>query len=67
MKTEPQPWSLRQMQELARGAVRKVDREGVRGATMCSVEEIVAMAGVLALDCGLDFPPEGWGSEEIEG
>ena len=53
MTTEPQPWSLRQMQELARGAVRKVDRDGVRGATMCSVEEIVAMAGVLALGCGL--------------
>ena len=33
---------------LARSGVTKVDNLGVRGATLCSVQEIVAMAAVLS-------------------
>jgi hypothetical protein len=49
----PQPWSLTELRVLARGAVARIDREGVRGATSVSLDEIVAMAGMLALDLSL--------------
>jgi hypothetical protein len=44
-----------QMTELAASAVAKIDENGTRGATLCSVDEIVALAGV-ALQSGL-LPP----------
>jgi hypothetical protein len=48
MARDPKPFnSARQMQELAARAVGRIDRDGVRGATRVSVEEIAAMAGVL--------------------
>lgn len=33
---------------LALSAVHKINRDGIRGATLCSVDEIVAMALMLA-------------------
>jgi hypothetical protein len=39
--------SPREMLELAARAVGRIDRDGVRGVTRVSVEEIAAMAGVL--------------------
>ncbi|MBP9184270.1 MAG: hypothetical protein KBF78_14135 [Fuscovulum sp.] len=39
--------SQRQMLEMAARAVGRIDRDGVRGATRVSVDEIAAMAGVL--------------------
>ncbi len=48
VRRDSQPFeSLRQMQELAARAVGRIDRDGVRGATSVSVQEITAMAGVL--------------------
>lgn len=40
-------WSSRETQELASRAIGKVCRDDVRGATMLSVDEIMAMTGVL--------------------
>ncbi len=48
VRQDNQPFETqRQMQELAARAVGRIDRDGVRGATRVSVEEIAAMAGVL--------------------
>lgn len=41
---------------LATGAVRKVDDQGPRGITLCSIEEIEALAGVAALSGLLPVP-----------
>lgn len=46
---EPRPFeSTRAMVELACRALGRIDRDGVRGATRVSVDEIAAMAGTLA-------------------
>lgn len=42
-------WSEREMLELAARGLGKVDHLGVRGVTLVSMEEIAAMAGVLAV------------------
>ena len=48
MAHEPTPFvSARRMLELAALGVGKIDRDGVRGATRVSVDEITAMAGAL--------------------
>ena len=54
----PAPWTEAQMIETAARALGKVDALGVRGITLCSVDEIAAMAGVLAL-LGLPAIPPG--------
>lgn len=41
-------WSEREMLELAARGLGKVDQRGVRGVTLVSMEEIAAMAAVLA-------------------
>ncbi|MCU9850374.1 hypothetical protein OEZ60_20525 [Defluviimonas sp. WL0024] len=41
-------WTEDEMLELAARGVGKVDRDGLRGATLVSMEEIAAMAGALA-------------------
>jgi hypothetical protein len=48
------PWTEAQMIEMAARAVGKIDMAGVRGVTMCSANEIAAMASVLVL---LGLPP----------
>lgn len=53
-----EPWTEARMIELAARALGKVDVQGVRGVTLCSVDEIAAMAGVLAL-LGLPAIPPG--------
>lgn len=50
------PFSEPEMLELARSAVGKVDRLGLRGATLVTMEEIVAMATSLA--CLGIVPPQ---------
>jgi hypothetical protein len=48
MVPDPQPFtSPRRMTELAARAVGRIDRDGIRGVTRVSAEEIAAMAGVL--------------------
>jgi hypothetical protein len=55
---EPQPFgSTRQMVELAARGLGRIDRDGVRGATRVSVEEIAAMAALLALTGVVPVPP----------
>lgn len=45
---EPKPFtSHRHMLELAARAVGRIDRDGIRGVTRVSAEEIAAMASVL--------------------
>lgn len=52
------PWTEARMIELAARGLGKVDAQGVRGVTLCSVDEIAAMAAVLAL-LGLPAIPPG--------
>jgi hypothetical protein len=54
----PVPWTEAQMIELAARGLGKVDALGVRGITLCSVDEIAAMAMLLAL-LGLPAIPPG--------
>lgn len=46
---DPARWSHVAMLRLAASGVAKVDRLGPRGATLCSMDEITAMAAVCAL------------------
>lgn len=46
------PWTEAEMMTLAARGLGRVDRDGLRGASLVTLEEIAAMAGVLAL-CGL--------------
>ena len=43
----PTPWTMDQMQRLAAQAVLKIDLLGVRGASLVSMDEAIAMAGVI--------------------
>lgn len=55
---EPKPFDTpRQMQELAARAVGRIDRDGIRGVTMASADEIAAMAGVLVTLGLIPVPP----------
>ena len=54
----PAPWTEAQMIETAARGLGKVDALGVRGITLCSVDEISAMAMLLAL-LGLPAIPPG--------
>jgi hypothetical protein len=54
----PVPWTEAQMIETAARGLGRVDALGVRGITLCSVDDIAAMAGVLAL-LGLPAIPPG--------
>ncbi len=49
MAKTPEPWAPGEMLELAGRGVGRVDRDGLRGATLVTMEEIAAMAAVLAL------------------
>lgn len=42
-------WTLGEMLTLARSGVHKVDLMGPRGTTLCTMDEIEAMAGALVL------------------
>ena len=53
-----EPWTEARMIELAARGLGKVDVLGGRGVTLCSANEIAAMAGVLAL-LGLPSIPPG--------
>ncbi|MET4130705.1 hypothetical protein [Roseovarius sp. MBR-6] len=50
-------WSYDQMIRLAASGVAKVDLLGPRGTTLCSMDEIAAMAGVCALHGVGSKPP----------
>lgn len=55
---EPQPFeSARAMVELAARALGRIDRDGIRGLTGLSVDEIAAMAGILAAAGLVAIPP----------
>lgn len=53
---EPRRWTQDEMISLAASGVAKVDLLGERGTTLCSMEEIAAMAAVLAAS-GVLPPP----------
>lgn len=55
--SEPKRFERGEMFDLAAGAVRRIDRDGMRGITRVSTEEIAAMAGAL-LALGLRLHPE---------
>lgn len=56
----PQPFaSTRAMLELAGRALGRIDAQGIRGVTLCSADEIAAMAGTLALFGLVPIPPGG--------
>ena len=40
-------WTIPEMRALAANAVAKVDIKGTRGITLCTMDEIAAMAGLL--------------------
>ena len=50
-------WSEARMLRLAAAGVAKVDLLGERGTTLCSMDEIAAMAAVIALS-GILPPPD---------
>ena len=50
-------WSEARMLRLAAAAVAQVDLLGERGTTLCSMDEIAAMAAVIALS-GMIPPPD---------
>lgn len=50
-------WTPQQLLTLARAGVRKVDLLGPRGITLCTMNEIEAMAGMLVLS-GVLLPRE---------
>jgi hypothetical protein len=45
---KPQPWTTEEMLALAASGVAKVDLLGERGTTLCSMDEIAAMAALIA-------------------
>lgn len=53
---DPTPLTLPQIIARARSGVAKVDLMGPRGTTLCSMEEIEAMAAVIVLSCVLPPP-----------
>lgn len=46
---EPKPWTRAELAALATRAVAKVDRLGERGVTTCTMDEIAALAAVVAI------------------
>lgn len=62
MSRDPAPMDDRQMIELAARAVGRIDRDGLRGVTLVSIEEIWAMAltlvrlGLVAVQPGATTP-----------
>lgn len=58
-QSDPIRWSMPQMLTLASRGLGKVDHLGVRGATLVSLEEIEAMACVLACLGLVGTPPGG--------
>lgn len=57
-------WTKEEMMTLARQGVTKVDRLGKRGTTLCSMNEIEAMAATLALTGVLTPAPKPEASNE---
>jgi hypothetical protein len=53
----PSRWTEAEMLRLAARGVTKVDLLGDRGTTLCSMDEIAAMAAVIALS-GILPPPD---------
>ncbi|MGZ9811260.1 hypothetical protein ACXN5S_12430 [Pseudoroseicyclus sp. H15] len=51
-------WSTAEMYALAQSGVSKVDLLGPRGTTLCSMEEIEAMAAVLAISGAIPKPQD---------
>jgi hypothetical protein len=52
----PAPWTREEMLALAASGVAKVDLLGERGTTLCSMDEIAAMAALIAAT-GILPPP----------
>ncbi len=59
MAAEPKRWTEIEMLTLAARGLGKVDVEGDRGATRVTLDEITAMAGVLAVFGLVPIPPGG--------
>lgn len=54
--SKSQRWTEAEMMRLAASGVAKVDLLGERGTTLCSMDEIAAMAAVIAMS-GVIPPP----------
>lgn len=48
--------TMDEMQRLAASAIRRVDAQGARGVTLCTMDEITALAGIAALSGLLPDP-----------
>lgn len=64
MADQPTRWTRDEMERLAARAVHKVDLLGPRGSTLCSMDEIAAMAGLLVISGALPAPAPGAGVNE---
>jgi len=60
----PEPFTPEEMQRLAAKAVHKIDLLGPRGTTLCTMDEIEAMAALLVAHGALCPPPQA-AAEEI--
>ncbi len=58
MADDPRRFAPEEMLRLAASGVHKVDLLGPRGTTLCSMDEIEAMAGVIVLSGVLLSPGE---------
>lgn len=58
MTSAPVPFSEAEMYRLAANGVAKVDLLGERGTTLCSMDEIAAMAAVIVVSNALPGPPK---------
>ena len=59
----PERFTEAEMLRLAAKAVHKIDLLGPRGTTLCTMDEIEAMAGVLVLSGALRQPAEALAEE----
>ena len=53
----PEIWTEARLRQLAGRALGRIDAQGPRGATLVSIEEIIAMAAMLAVFGLQSIPP----------
>ena len=58
MSAPPLPFTAAEMLRLASSGVAKVDLLGERGTTLCSMDEIAAMAALIVVSNALPGPPQ---------
>ncbi len=58
MNAAPAPFTMAEIYRLAGSGVAKVDLLGERGTTLCSMDEIAAMAALIVISNALPGPPQ---------